>query len=230
MLYFEIYLLNTLKLWVTWQTFQHYPAVWPSNLQFCNHVNEFLFFGYRASIGNVEVRFPKRDPTRVIEAGTVGITDGQTKILLMAGIVGILIELELEDHPEVKDPESTISKTLKSFAAIRCSFTDFSNPSHHFLHSLRRLVNAIQILFLHPFVFWQIMWLWLFSFLALRSSKKPLLWALKKYHRVQLGFLLTYRKLLSWRRRCLGESLHCAMCLPEWSVTTTALLSTKSIA
>lgn len=115
------------------------PAVFPSNLQFCNHFNEFLFFGYRPAIGTVEVRFPKRDSTRVLTTGSVGISDGQTKILIMASIIGMVVELDLEDHPDLKDSTSNISKTLSSFVAIRCSFTDFDNPSHHFLHSLRCL-------------------------------------------------------------------------------------------
>ena len=116
-----------------------FPAVFPSNLQFCNHFNEFLYFGYRTAIGTVEVRFPKRDATRALHPGTVGISDGQTKILIMAAIVAFVVELELQDHAELKDATSIISKTLASFAAVRCSFTDFENPTHHFLHSLRYL-------------------------------------------------------------------------------------------
>ena len=115
-----------------------FPAVFPSNLQFCNHFNEFLYFGYRTAIGTVEVRFPKRDATRALHPGTVGISDGQTKILIMAAIVAFVVELELQDHEELKDATSIISKTLASFAAVRCSFTDFENPTH-FLHSLRYL-------------------------------------------------------------------------------------------
>ena len=103
-----------------------FPAVFPSNLQFCNHFNEFLYFGYRTAIGTVEVRFPKRDATRALHPGTVGISDGQTKILIMAAIVAFVVELELQDHAELKDATSIISKTLASFAAVRCSFTDFS--------------------------------------------------------------------------------------------------------
>lgn len=34
------------------------------------------------------------------------------------------------EHPDV-------TKMLESFRWVRCSFTYFSNPSHHYLHSLR---------------------------------------------------------------------------------------------
>lgn len=61
----------------------------------------------------------------------------------MAAIVGFIVELELQDHAELKDSTSIISKTLSSFAAVRCSFTDFENPTHHFLHSLRCLVFSL---------------------------------------------------------------------------------------
>ena len=128
-----------LKCWLFHHVPSSYPAVFPSNLQFCNHFNEFLYFGYRSAIGTVEVRFPKRDATRALHPGTVGISDGQTKILIMASIIAFIVELELQDHAELKDPASIISKTLASFAAVRCSFTDFENPTHHFLHSLRHL-------------------------------------------------------------------------------------------
>lgn len=128
------------------------PAVWPSNLQYINHFNEFLYHGYRPAIGTVEVRFPKRDATRTIQQGTVGISDGQTKIIIMAAIIGMIVELELEDHPDLKDAGSALSKTLETFVAIRCSYIEFVNPSHHFLHSLRVLSEKFQFVNLSLFV------------------------------------------------------------------------------
>jgi len=106
------------------------PAVFPNNLQFCNHFAEFLFHGYRSALGSVEVRFPKRDGSRLIGQQTVGISDGQTKVLIMASIVGMVLELELEEHEDLKSGQ--LGKTLASFAAIRCSFTHYDNPRDHF--------------------------------------------------------------------------------------------------
>lgn len=117
------------------------PAVFPNNLQFCNHFAEFLFHGYRSALGSVEVRFPKRDGSRLIGQQTVGISDGQTKVLIMASIVGMVLELELEEHEDLKSGQ--LGKTLASFAAIRCSFTHYDNPRDHFLHSLSSLPVVI---------------------------------------------------------------------------------------
>ena len=117
------------------------PAVFPNNLQFCNHFAEFLFHGYRSALGSVEVRFPKRDGSRLIGQQTVGISDGQTKLLIMASIVGMVLEVELEDHEDLKSGQ--LGKTLASFAAIRCSFTHYDNPRDHFLHSLSSLPVVI---------------------------------------------------------------------------------------
>lgn len=115
-----------------WEPF---PAVYPSNIQFQTLFPEILAHGYRSAIGTVEARFMQRDGTRVVGAGSVGISDGQCKILTMAAIVAFLEELEISVEAVEKDKE--LSKVLESFVAVRCSYTDFSNPSHHFLHSLR---------------------------------------------------------------------------------------------
>ena len=70
----------------------------------------------------------------MISPQTVGISDGQTKVLIMASIVGMVLELDLEDHEDLKSGQ--LGKTLGSFAAIRCSYTHYENPRDHFLHSL----------------------------------------------------------------------------------------------
>lgn len=113
------------------------PAVWPSNLQYQNHFYEFLYYGYKSGISAVEVRFPARDGTRKLEDGSVGISDGLTKILIMEGIVAFLEELEISQEDLASD--TTLTSTLKSFVAVRCTYTEFRNPSHHYLHSLRSL-------------------------------------------------------------------------------------------
>ena len=55
-------------------------------MQLAQHFNEFLCDGYRLSAEACEVRFPHVDSSRVINAGTVGLTDGFAKVLIMTGV------------------------------------------------------------------------------------------------------------------------------------------------
>ena len=52
-------------------------------------------------------------------------------LLILVGIPGT------EDWPEEVLSIPEVEKMLQSFRWIRCSYTYFANPSHHFLHSLR---------------------------------------------------------------------------------------------
>lgn len=120
------------------------PAVYPSNTQFRAHVGEFLRWGYKTNIGNIECKFPVRDSSRRIEAFTVGVTDGQLKILMCMAITGMVRELEFGEA-ELKDPQ--LSMILASFAQIRCSYEHFENPAHFFLYSLRIFSNSLSLFF-----------------------------------------------------------------------------------
>ena len=111
------------------------PADFPSNIQFQNHFSEFLAFGYKSSIGTIDVRSPARDGSRQITPGSVGVSDGQTKLLIMAAIILFLEELELTWEDVKKD--ASLTAALATFTSLRCCYTEFANPSHHFLHSLR---------------------------------------------------------------------------------------------
>ena len=107
------------------------PADFPSNIQFQNHFSEFLAFGYKSSIGTIDVRFPARDGSRQITPGSVGVSDGQTKLLIMAAIILFLEELELTWEDVKKD--ASLTAALATFTSLRCCYTEFANPSHHFL-------------------------------------------------------------------------------------------------
>ena len=72
----------------------HFPAVYPQNNQICVHFNEFLKDGYRVSAEAVEVCFPHVDGSRAINEGSVGITDGFCKLIIMVGILVIAHSLE----------------------------------------------------------------------------------------------------------------------------------------
>lgn len=111
-----------------------FPADFPSNCQLKAHVGEFLKFGYKSGIGNIETKFPFRDGSRSVSDFSVGCTDGQCKIVLMMSIVGIAKELEFTEK-EMKD--NHLAMVLGSFAQIRCSYEHFDNPAHFFLYSLR---------------------------------------------------------------------------------------------
>lgn len=120
--------------------FIFYPADFPPNTQFKVHWREFLREGYKPHYGALMVKFPdwSRDGSRAVQQGSVGLVDGQTKLLIMLSIVSFVAELELSEA----DCEHPILKaTLASFASIYCSFTHYDHPGHYFLQSLRCLTS-----------------------------------------------------------------------------------------
>ena len=128
---------KTLSLNFMWVEFLFVPEDYPSNQQYIKHFAEFLRYGYKPQLGAIEVKFPWRDrESRAIGDHLVGIVDGQTKIIIMLSILSFCKELELNDR-DLEHP--TLSKTLKSFASISCSYSHFNHPGHHFLYSLRHL-------------------------------------------------------------------------------------------
>lgn len=112
------------------------PADYPSNQQIAAHFGEFLMNGYKPSLGCVEVKFDHGEGLRVLKPGAVDFVDGQTKVLIMLGILSFCSELEIGES-DLKDPK--LNMILKSFSSIRCSYQHSSNPRDHFLHSLRFL-------------------------------------------------------------------------------------------
>lgn len=50
--------------------------------------------GYRSSAEAIQIRFPRADGTRSIDAFSVGYTDGQLKALSMIGLIVIIHELD----------------------------------------------------------------------------------------------------------------------------------------
>lgn len=78
--------------WVLMSTMN--PAVYPQNMQLAQHFNEFLCDGYRLSAEACEVRFPQVDSSRIIKPGTVGLSDGFGKVVIMTGVCVILHSLE----------------------------------------------------------------------------------------------------------------------------------------
>ena len=106
----------------------------PSNCQFAAHFGEFLKHGYRSSLGSVEVRFGQRDGSRELVGHSVGIVDGQCKILIMAAIVSFVHELECTEADL-----NELRPILQSFRAVRCTYTHYENQAHFYLHSLRCL-------------------------------------------------------------------------------------------
>ena len=67
---------------------------YPQNTQVAVHFREFLKGGYRHSAESVECKFPVADGSRTVFDGSVGISDGFNKILIMVGIVTICHHLE----------------------------------------------------------------------------------------------------------------------------------------
>ena len=110
------------------------PADYPSNQQFELHFMEFLNNGYKPSMGCVDIRFDHGSGDRSLKLHDVKFVDGQTKVLLMLGIVAFCAELELTssdcEHPQLK-------MVLSSFVGVRCTYQFFENESDHYLHSLR---------------------------------------------------------------------------------------------
>ncbi|CAK9107687.1 Uncharacterized protein SCF082_LOCUS50126 [Durusdinium trenchii] len=106
----------------------------PQNIQMASHIKEFLKDGYRLSAEAVDCKFVSGDGTRTIYSGSVGVNDGFCKLLIMYGITMICHELELT--PEQLGLPG-VAKMLNSFAWVRCAYTHFLNPGHHYLNALR---------------------------------------------------------------------------------------------
>ena len=112
------------------------PPDFPNNNQFAIHFHNFLNAGYLLSSESIICKFPYADGSRLLADWSVGLVDGFTKVLLMLSIIAFCVELELTEE-QLEDP--ILTKTLASFRFIRCSYTHYENPSHHFLNSLRAL-------------------------------------------------------------------------------------------
>ena len=106
-------------------------------------MGEFLRYGYKSNIGNMEVKFPLRDSSRQILPFSVGLTDGFCKLILMVSIVAFCKELEFGNE-ELQDPQ--LRMVLASFSQIRCSYSHYENPAHFCLHSLS-FFSVINFLF-----------------------------------------------------------------------------------
>ena len=110
------------------------PADYPSNQQFASHFGEFLAFGYKPSMGCVDVRFNHGCGDRILKLHDVKFVDGQTKVLICLAIIGFCSELEFSET-QLEDPQ--LKMVLQSLTSIRCTYHHFDNESDHFLHSLR---------------------------------------------------------------------------------------------
>ncbi|CAK9080615.1 unnamed protein product, partial [Durusdinium trenchii] len=85
-------------------------VIFPNNQQIYVIYKEFLEHGYKGALGTVLIKFPHRDGTRSIPAGSVGLVDGFAKIMVMLSVVLFIKELELLDQA-LEDP--TLRKTLQ---------------------------------------------------------------------------------------------------------------------
>ena len=166
-------------------------------------MGEFLRYGYKSNIGNMEVKFPLRDSSRQILPFSVGLTDGLCKLILMVSIVAFCKELEFGNE-ELQDPQ--LRMVLASFSQIRCSYSHYENPAHFCLHSLS-FFSVIDFLFW--FFFWQQLfsvWFMLFiyaSFCSHTSSavtKKLASFQQKNKGRPQWTWWLNCNKL--WIFKC----------------------------
>ena len=91
----------------------------------------------------------------------------------------------IEDWTDEQLQVPEVSMMLESFRWIRCSFTWFQNPAHHFLHSLRLLATLLGYvlttlfsqIFLHPPT-------------LCHRAKKWGMWRRKRPHQVQSSFTL----------------------------------------
>ena len=119
-----------------------FPADYPSNTQCQAFFKEFLYYGYKSHYDSVVTKFPYADGTRGIQPCTVGIVDGQCKVILMCAIVCFWKEIL---SPEEIEGDETLKRTLASFRAIRCSYEHHENPSHYFLQSLSDLAAKLQV-------------------------------------------------------------------------------------
>ena len=101
------------------------------------HFREFLLCGYRISAEAIITKFEQSGADRVLHDWTVGLVDGQSKLLLMLSIIAFVIELEISQ--EAIDGCPVLLKTLESFRYIRCAYQHYENASGHYLNSLRHL-------------------------------------------------------------------------------------------
>ena len=101
------------------------------------HFREFLFCGYRVSAEAIITKFEQSSGDRVMHDFTVGLVDGQSKLLLMLSIVAFVDELEISEDAINQCP--MLLKTLESFRYIRCAYQHFENAAGHYLNSLRHL-------------------------------------------------------------------------------------------
>lgn len=145
----EWFLFFDLVLWIQmiklhWSWVEFCPADYPNNGQFCIHFRDFLVGGYRVEAEAVQTKFPFADSTRQVDDWSVGMVDGQTKVLIMISIVAFLAELEVD-----VDKLGGLKNTLSSFQLVRCSYKHFSHPGHHHLLSLSfRVANKFCVLIL----------------------------------------------------------------------------------
>ena len=122
----------------------HFPEVYPQNNQICIHVNEFLKDGYRVSAESIEVRFPHVDGSRVINDGTVGITDGYCKLIIMTGVLVIAHSLEAQptylwECLKTGDPDTYFSVNI--FISLRHSHIFWSHGVGIWMNGCNVLVS-----------------------------------------------------------------------------------------
>ncbi|CAK8994487.1 unnamed protein product [Durusdinium trenchii] len=127
------------QFWLPLSAFDFAPngknGFYPNNCGIAAHWREFAKHGYLPKFDAVQTKFPyPADGSRAITDFSVGIVDGQTKILCMMSLVLFIKELELT-HEQIQDPH--LQHVLGSFQSIRCSYQHFENPSQHSLESLR---------------------------------------------------------------------------------------------
>jgi len=126
---------------------QLYPVDYPSNVQFAAHWGEFVKFGYKPTMGSIDVRFDRGFGDRRLDAFSAQFVDGQTKIILMLAVVAFCAELEFgESELESAD----LQRVLNSFVSIRCSYEHTETQAQQHLRSLR----LWSVLFSSALMFW----------------------------------------------------------------------------
>ncbi|CAK9037631.1 unnamed protein product [Durusdinium trenchii] len=79
---------------------------------------------------------------------TVGLVDGQSKLLLMLSIVAFVDELEISEDAINQCP--MLLKTFESFRYIRCAYQHFENAAGHYLNSLLRApIHLVELVHQH---------------------------------------------------------------------------------
>lgn len=126
---------------------QLYPVDYPSNVQFAAHWGEFVKFGYKPTMGSIDVRFDRGFGDRRLDAFSVQFVDGQTKIILMLAVVAFCAELEFGES-ELENAD--LQRVLNSFVSIRCSYEHTETQAQQHLRSLR----LWSVLFSSALMFW----------------------------------------------------------------------------